>query len=95
MFLAYLTKLIVCLALNTHNLTNKLFAILVHNLLDANKHNYNNCDNYYFLIFHKLKNWFQIVKGKCILGLERFRIFTVRFGFDSHTIDSIFFESVL
>ena len=29
------------------------------------------------------------------LGLERFRIFTVRFDFDSHTLDSIFFESVL
>ena len=24
------------------------------------------------------------------LGLERFRIFTVRFDFDSHTVDSIF-----
>ena len=27
-----------------------------------------------------------------MVGQERFRIFTVRFGFDSHTLDSIFFR---
>ena len=30
-----------------------------------------------------------------LLGLERFRIFTVQFDFDFHTLDSIIFESVL
>ena len=42
------------------------------------------------------------IPGTCMLqilhlylskvGLERFRIFTVRLDFDSHTLDSIFFE---
>ena len=52
-----------------------------------------------FWLFKKifLENGYGQEQGKSWsrLGLERFRIFTVRFDFDSHTLDSIFFESVL
>ena len=47
------------------------------------------------IFFSVTQQHLQVTHVVNVIGLERFRIFTVRFDFDSYTLDSIFFESVL
>ena len=62
----FLALLIVCLALNTHNLTKYLLYWYSISWTQSNIITMIVLYMYYFLIFHKQKNWFQIVNGKCV-----------------------------